>query len=78
MLERVERNQKNQKLLLRKALSRNSAPVFSGANEGPDPYYGAGSHPDIVARIWDELGKNFPKRFTSPATSSSSLKAVAS
>jgi hypothetical protein len=72
MLERVERNQQNQKLLMAKAISKNGAPVFSGENEGPDPYYCAGSHPDIVERVWVELGKNFPSEskcriFGSPA-----------
>jgi hypothetical protein len=26
-----------------------------------DPYAGAGSHPDVVERVWDELGGSLPK-----------------
>jgi hypothetical protein len=29
-------------------------------DEHPDPYMGAGSHPDIVERVWDVLGASLP------------------
>lgn len=29
-------------------------------DDHPDPYMEAGSHPDVVARVWDQLGRSLP------------------
>jgi hypothetical protein len=29
-------------------------------DEGPDPYWWAGCHPDAVERVWDKLGARLP------------------
>ena len=34
--------------------------VIAAPNSVTDPYQGQGSHPDIVQRVWDELGANLP------------------
>ena len=36
------------------------AVLISGPDDHPDPYMEAGSHPDIVERIWDQLGRSLP------------------
>ena len=28
---------------------------------GPDPYMASGSHPDVVSRVWDEIGSSLPE-----------------
>jgi hypothetical protein len=34
--------------------------VIAAPKSVPDPYQGQGSHPDIVQRVWDELGADLP------------------
>ncbi|HCB02347.1 MAG TPA: hypothetical protein DEP19_08195 [Anaerolineae bacterium] len=40
---------------------RKNHPAFALPNSVPDPYYQQGSHPDVVERIWDQLGASLPK-----------------
>jgi hypothetical protein len=35
-------------------------PVLAAPGEHPDPYLRAGSHPDVVSRVWEELGPAVP------------------
>jgi len=37
-------------------------PAIATPNSVPDPYMRQGSHPDIVQRVWDELGANLPAK----------------
>src|SRR5437870_5423463 len=41
------------------ALSKPDAPVVALPFSVKDPYMGQGCHPDIVERIWDQIGKVF-------------------
>jgi hypothetical protein len=36
------------------------APAIAPPESAADPYYGQGSHPDVVERVWDELGRAVP------------------
>lgn len=37
-------------------------PTIAAPGSVPDPYLGQGSHPDIVQRVWDELGAGLPQK----------------
>ena len=44
--------------LSREEKSQNT--IIAGPDSVTDPYLRQGSHPDIVQRVWDELGANVP------------------
>ena len=37
------------------------APLLAPPDSSPRPYDGLGSHPDVVARVWDGLGRALPE-----------------
>ena len=39
---------------------RKVAPVYESPDTAENPYVRQGAHPDIVMRIWDEIGKSLP------------------
>lgn len=54
------RNAENLPVLEYLGKARPSIPVFMAREEHPDPYLRAGCHPDIVERIWDQIGAVLP------------------
>jgi hypothetical protein len=41
---------------------KSQQPALAAPDSVPDPYLCQGSHPDIVQRVWDELGAAIPAR----------------
>ena len=56
-LERSE----NAKLLAYLKVFRSDKPLYSSPGGHVDPYMGCGCHPDVVGRLWDQLGKSMSK-----------------
>jgi hypothetical protein len=48
----------NQKLMSRKKMP--GVPAIGPPDAHPDPYMQLGSHPDVVQRVWDDLGGALP------------------
>jgi len=46
--------------VIRSLCDAGRAPTVKLGSEVADPYYEAGAHPDIVERVWDELGRGLP------------------
>jgi hypothetical protein len=42
----------------RRAAERGPSPVIPADDPNRDYYYEAGAHPEVVARLWDQLGKS--------------------
>ena len=40
---------------------RSDVPPIARPSSASDPYYCAGSHPDVVERVWDDLGRELPR-----------------
>ncbi|MBI3987471.1 MAG: hypothetical protein HY343_11155 [Lentisphaerae bacterium] len=59
---KLDANHPMNRLVLR-YLSRDAkkeAPALAAPGSVRDAYYGQGSHPDIVERVWDQIGKALP------------------
>ena len=40
---------------------RSDEPPIARPSSMSDPYYDSGSHPDVVERVWDDLGRSLPR-----------------
>ena len=54
------RNPLNHEVIARLQARYPGAPVLAAPADHPDPYRMAGSHPDVVERVWDKLGAALP------------------
>jgi len=55
-------NPVNEGVLAYLARHGDAKPLLERPNETRvDPYYGAGSHPDVVERVWNQLGATLPE-----------------
>ena len=50
----------NTKVLAYLARGKRDVPVVSRPDSVPQPYYQCGCHPDIVERLWDQIGAALP------------------
>ena len=50
----------NAKVLAALSNLKQNEPLIASPDSGNDPYYHRGCHPEIVERIWDQIGKAFP------------------
>lgn len=52
---------KNSTVLSYLSRGRRDAPVFAAHDAVQDPYWKCGSHPEIVERLWDQIGASLPE-----------------
>lgn len=52
---------KNAKVLAYCSREFSNFPKFAAHDSEPDPYYGCGCHPDIVDRLWNQIGAILPE-----------------
>lgn len=57
ILQLVRKQSENSGVILSLCRRSSTPPLIVPCDLVKDPYMGCGSHPDIVARVWDELGK---------------------
>ncbi len=50
----------NTRILRYLSRGKRDAPAFAQRSKVPDPYYDCGCHPDIVERLWDQIGAALP------------------
>ena len=60
MLKLDESHRLNHRVLKHLRESRGCSDPISGPDGHPDPYLQAGSHPDIVSRVWETIGGALP------------------
>lgn len=53
-------NPENQGVLAYVLRCQRAAPAFALPDSVQNPYYGCGCHPDIVERLWDQIGPRLP------------------
>jgi len=54
-------NSRNAKVLLHFGLAPEDDAGILPWNSGPEPYMNSGSHPDIVERLWKQIGAALPE-----------------
>ena len=58
-----ERHAENERVIahVRRARGRSDAPLVAAPSSHPDPWQGAGAHPDVVEHLWRTLNAALPR-----------------